>query len=179
LVLFFGGTRFTRAIAFPLGFLFFITPFPDAVTNAMEIGSQKASAEVYAWMISMTGTPVLRDGQTFTLPGLTLVIAQECSGIRSSFVLFLTGLLAGHMFLRKAWKKSLLAFFVIPLGIVRNGFRVLVLSLLTIHWDPDIINSALHHRGGPIFFALSLIPFFLFLFWLRKTEGAPAAPSKK
>ena len=34
-----------------------------------------------------------------------------------------------------------------------------------------MIDSPIHHHGGPIFFALSLIPFFLFLIWLRKSES--------
>lgn len=174
------GPRFVKSVSFPLGFLFFIVPFPEAMTNAMEIGSQIASAHVYSWMLTLTGTPFFRDGQEFRLPGLSLIVAQECSGIRSSFVLFLTSLLAGHMFLKSRWKRAFLAFVVIPLGLVRNGFRVLTLSLLTIYVDPRVIESPLHHRGGPIFFALSLLPFFLLLWWLRKSErkrqsvGAPA-----
>jgi hypothetical protein len=34
-----------------------------------------------------------------------------------------------------------------------------------------MINSPIHRRGGPIFFALSLIPFFLLLVFLRKRES--------
>lgn len=33
-----------------------------------------------------------------------------------------------------------------------------------------MIDSSIHHRGGPIFFALSLIPLFLLLVWLRRQE---------
>lgn len=174
-VLFFFGTGFSRAIAFPLLFGIFIVPFPTWMSNAMEIGSQHASAEVYAWMMNMVGATYYREGLTFALPNLNIMVAQECSGIRSSFVLFLTSLLAGHMFLRAGWKKALLAFFVIPLGFVRNGFRVLVLSLLTAHVSPTIIDSPLHHHGGPLFFLLSLVPFFALLYWLRRTER-PGAP---
>ena len=170
LVLCFLGTAFARAVAFPLAFFYFIIPFPEAVSHAMEIGSQRASAEAFDWMIWLTGTPYFRQGQTFTMPGLSLVIAQECSGIRSSFVLLLTSLLAGQMFLRSAWKRTFLALLVIPLGFVRNGFRVLTLSILAIHWDPAVMDSPLHHRGGPLFFALSLVPFFVLLWWLRKSE---------
>ena len=36
-----------------------------------------------------------------------------------------------------------------------------------------MIHSVIHHRGGPIFFALSLIPLFLLLWWLRRGEIAP------
>lgn len=174
LVVWFLGSGFTKAIAFPLAFFFFIVPFPEAVTNGFEIASQKASADVYSWMLVLTGTPFFREGQEFRIPGLSLVVAQECSGIRSSFVLLLTSLLAGQMFLRSRWKRAFLTFAVIPLGIVRNGFRVLTLSLLTIYVDPRVIDSPLHHRGGPIFFALSLIPFFIMLWWLRKSDARSA-----
>ncbi len=168
--LFFLGRRFCGKIAFPLAFMVFVVPFPEAVSNALEIASQHASAEIYAWMMNLVGATYYREGLRFSLPGIDIRVAQECSGIRSSFVLFLTSLLAGYMFLRSTWKKALLAAFVIPLGVIRNGFRVLVLSLLTVHVSPDIIDSPLHHRGGPIFFALSLIPFLALLLWLRRSE---------
>jgi hypothetical protein len=34
-----------------------------------------------------------------------------------------------------------------------------------------MIDSDLHHKGGPIFFALSLIPLFLLLWWFRRMEA--------
>ncbi|HTG43463.1 MAG TPA: exosortase/archaeosortase family protein [Verrucomicrobiae bacterium] len=164
------GLPFLRVIAFPIAFLIFIVPFPEAVTNVLETASKYASAELYAWMMELSRATFFRDGLVFALPNLTIEVAQECSGIRSSFVLFLTSLLAGHMFLRNGRNKVLLAFLVFPLGILRNAFRIYVLSMLSVHWDPGVIHSPLHHRGGPIFFILSLIPFFGALFWLRRAE---------
>jgi hypothetical protein len=35
-----------------------------------------------------------------------------------------------------------------------------------------MINSVIHRRGGPFFFAASLIPLFLLLWWLRRGEIA-------
>ena len=60
--------------------------------------------------------------------------------------------------------------FVIPLGILRNGFRVFVIGQLCVHIGPYMINSRIHHQGGPLFFALSLVPLFLLLLWLRRRE---------
>jgi hypothetical protein len=60
--------------------------------------------------------------------------------------------------------------FVIPLGILRNGFRVFVIGMLCVHVGPRMIDSVIHHRGGPLFFALSLVPLFLLLWWLRRGE---------
>lgn len=175
-VIFFLGKRFAKAIAFPLVFLLFLAPFPDKVTNALEIGSQHASAEAYSWLMDLSRATYFREGRIFLLPNLgPIEVAQECSGIRSSLVLFITSLIAGHMFLQSTWKKVILALVVFPLGIVRNAFRIYVISMLSAHWNPEVIHGPLHSRGGPIFFALSLIPFFLFLIWLRKTDRKPQA----
>lgn len=166
-----GGTALVRACAFPLGFLVFMIPWPTAMIDGVEIGLQYASAEAAALLLSLTGTPFLRDGRLFQLPGITLEVAQECSGIRSSYVLLITSVLAGQMLLQRPWKRWVLALVVVPLGIVRNGFRILTIALLCVHVSPEMIDSPLHHRGGPIFFGLSLVPLFLLLLWFRKTEG--------
>ena len=90
--------------------------------------------------------------------------------------LFITSLLAGHLFLRSPWKKTALALAVVPLAILRNGFRIFTIGMLCVHVDPAMIKSPVHTRGGPLFFVLSLAPFFLFLWWLRKSESAGTEP---
>ncbi|PYK69698.1 MAG: hypothetical protein DME44_13670 [Verrucomicrobia bacterium] len=56
------------------------------------------------------------------------------------------------------------------MGLLRNGVRILTISLLCVHIGPQMINSVIHRRGGPFFFAASLIPLFLLLWWLRRGE---------
>ena len=164
------GSRWMAAAAFPLAFLIFLVPLPDAAVNLLENASMLASTEAASLFFDGTGTPVLRSGTVFELPGITIRVAQECSGIRSSWVLFITGLLAANMFLRSNWRRGLFVAFVIPLGIIRNGFRVWVIGTLCVHFGPQMIHSVIHKRGGPLFFALSLIPLFLVLWALRRQE---------
>jgi len=166
----FFGAKVMRSAAFPAAFLIFMVPLPIFLTNAMTLFLQHASAETAHALLQLSGTPFFRTGLTFQLPGISLQVAEECSGIRSSLVLLITGLLAAQIFLRTPWKKALLTFAVIPLGILRNGFRIFAISLLCVHVDPSMIDSPLHHRGGPVFFALSLVPFFLLLLWLRRSD---------
>jgi exosortase C (VPDSG-CTERM-specific) len=164
------GKNKAKALAFPLAFLVFMVPFPTVVNHGIEMFFQHTSADAANAMLSMTGTPFLRNELVFKLPGIVIQVAEECSGIRSSLVLFITSLVAGHMFLTSPWRKTVLALFVIPLGIIRNGFRITTIALLCAHLDPSWIHSPLHHRGGPLFFAASLVPFFAILVWLRKSE---------
>jgi exosortase C (VPDSG-CTERM-specific) len=166
----FFGSKWMASKAFPVAFLIFMVPLPDAAVNWLEKASVLASAEAAALFFNLTGTPLARQGTVFELPGIVLRVAQECSGIRSSWVLFITSLIASHLFLRTRWRKTVLVAFVIPLGILRNGFRIAVVGLLCVHVGPHMIDSVIHRRGGPLFFALSLVPLFLLLWWLRRQE---------
>jgi exosortase C (VPDSG-CTERM-specific) len=165
------GLEFLRAAAFPLGFLLLLAPVPPIVIHEMDSFLQKGSALVAAAFFSLSGTPFLQDGLIFQLPNIKISIAPECSGIHSTMVLFITALLCSHIFLRTPWKRAVLVLFVVPLGLLRNGFRIFVVGQMCVHWGPQMIDSPVHRKGGPIFFVLSLIPLFFLLFLLLKSEG--------
>ena len=159
---------------FPLAFLLFMLPMPVALESAIETVLQHGSAAVAQALFGLAGTTVFVDGLIFQLTNITLRIAPECSGIHSSLALLITSILAGSLFLRSPVRRTLLALAVFPLALFRNGFRVFVLGELCVHISPDMINSYIHHNGGPIFFVLSLIPFALLLILLVRTERQPS-----
>ena len=175
---FFLGRKWMAAAAFPFAFLIFMVPMPDRVADFLETASKLASTEAASMFFNISGTPVLRDGTFFHLPNITIEVAQECSGIRSSWVLFITSLLAANMFLKKPWRRTVLVAAVIPLGILRNGLRIVFIGLLCVHFGPEMIHSIFHKRGGPPFFVLSLIPLFFLLWWLRRGEAAGSQRSE-
>jgi exosortase C (VPDSG-CTERM-specific) len=155
---------------FAISFLLFLIPLPVPVTNFFTSALQHATAEVAELTFQLIGMPAFRQGLAFQLPGMTILVAEECSGIRSTLVLLITSLLASHLFLRTCWKKAFLVVLIFPLGVFRNALRITVISWLTVNVDREVVNSALHHRGGPLFFAVSLIPLFGMLLWFRRTD---------
>ena len=62
------GTNWARSAMFPLFFLSFMIPLPEAVVDILEEASKQASAEVANWLFLITGTPFLRSGTIFELP---------------------------------------------------------------------------------------------------------------
>jgi exosortase C (VPDSG-CTERM-specific) len=162
------GLQTVRAIAFPLGFLIFMVPFPIALTEWIEVMLQSHSASAASLFFDLSGATYFRHEQYFELPGIRLLIARECSGIHSTLGLFITSLLAGHFFLTSPWKRAVLALVVYPIAILRNGLRVCVIGELCVRYGPEMIDSYIHRQGGPIFFTISLIPFFLILWLLIK-----------
>jgi exosortase C (VPDSG-CTERM-specific) len=159
-----------RALAFPLGFLVFMVPLPVMAETGLEAFLQQGSALAARLCYSLAGMPYMYENLTFHLPAINLQVAPECSGIHSSIVLFITSVVAGNMFLRSPWKRAVFLFAVIPLGLLRNGFRVFVIGELCVHVGPEMINAWIHRRGGPVFFLLSLVPLFLLLYWLHRSE---------
>ena len=157
-------------LGFPLGFLIFLAPFPVFVETALEHLLQRGSAVAAHALFQVVGTPVLRTGTFFRLPGFSLEVAPECSGINSTVALLVTSLVAGQIFIRSPWKRAILALLVVPIALLRNGLRVFTIGELCVHVGPEMIDSYIHHHGGPIFFALSLVPFSLILFFLVRSE---------
>lgn len=168
--LFLFGSANLRALSFPLAFLIFMIPFPTTLEHPIESFLQSGSASAACGLFKLFGMPVFKQEMELHLPGFSMQVAPECSGIHSSLVLFVTSLVASHLLLRAYWGRTFFVLAVVPLAMFRNGFRIFVLGELCVQLDPAWIHSALHHRGGPIFFALSLIPFFLLLLLLRKFE---------
>jgi exosortase C (VPDSG-CTERM-specific) len=164
------GRKWMTAAAFPVAFLIFMIPLPDKSVDWLETASKLASAEAAAMFFHLADLPVFREGVVFQLPGMIIEVAQECSGIRSSFVLLITAVLAANLFLHSTWRRLVFVAFTVPLGIVRNGFRILVIAELCVRIGPHMIHSAIHHHGGPVFFALSLIPMGLMLWALRRGD---------
>lgn len=157
-------------LAFPLGMLAFLIPLPSEAMVAVETFMQHGSAWVAKGLFSLSGTAVFYQSLVFQLPGINLLVAPECSGIRSTVALTIVGLVTGYFFLRTPMHRAILVLAILPLALLRNGFRIFTIGELCVQIGPHMIDSPLHHRGGPIFFALSLVPFFLFAYLLQKNE---------
>jgi exosortase C (VPDSG-CTERM-specific) len=172
------GRHWMKAAAFPFAFLLFMVPLPDAFVRWLENASKLASADCASFFLHLTGTPVLRDGAIFQLPGIVIEVAQECSGIRSSWVLLIASVLAAYLFLRRPSNRLILVAVAIPLGVLRNGFRITVIGLLCVRFGPQMIHHPIHRSGGPLFFVLSLIPLVAILWLLRRNEDRFRARKK-
>lgn len=164
------GWETLRQMAFPLAFLIFIVPLPEFAVEKLENVLVIASAVVTEWFFGVLGTPVMRSGQTIELPVIVLEVARECSGIRSTWVLFITSTLASYLFLESSWRRLFLILLVLPLGILRNALRITVIGQLCVWFGPEMIESWIHRSGGPVFFGVSLISLLVILTFLRWSE---------
>ena len=169
----FYGTAAAWAALFPLAFLAFMIPLPNVAIDGATSLLKAGSTELVAMLFSMSGTPYHRQGFVFTLPGMVIEIADECSGIRSSIALALTSVLASHRFLAHSWTRTVLVLAILPIALLKNAVRIVALSLLAIHVDSSFLTGQLHHEGGIVFFLLALAMLLPLFFVLRRCEAPP------
>jgi len=164
------GISAYRAALFPLLFLIFIVPIPTALMDNIIYFLQVGSTEFTNLLFLASGTPYIRDGFVFHLPNVSVEVAAQCSGIRSSMAIFIVAILAGYMFLKSYWKMIFLVICAVLIAMFKNGIRILTLSLLGNYVDPRILSSSLHKEGGTPFFILGLLLLAPILFFLRRSE---------
>jgi len=169
------GVAAAQAAAFPLLFLLFMIPLPNRALDWTIHLLQEGSTYVAYFLFNVVDVPVLRQGFILTLPGVVIEVAKECSGIRSSIALFITCLLAAHLYLRSPWKILVFSLLVFPLTVVKNGIRIVTLTLLSIYVNPGFLYGHLHQDGGFVFFLLALLLLFPVFILLEKSEGKRAA----
>jgi exosortase len=169
--LFLYGKEALRKAYFPVAFLIFAIPIPSILLEKIISVLVTASTSVTNLLFKAIGVPFTREGSIFDLPGFSIEVAKECSGIRSSLALFITGILAGHLFLKKSWKKGVLALAVFPIAVFKNGLRIVGLYLLSYYIDMRFIEGDFHHKfAGSVFFAVGLVLLGLILWILRRSE---------
>jgi exosortase len=168
----YGFKAFSEAI-FPLGFLFFMVPIPAQIMDKVIYALQIGSAEFTSLFFALMGIPISREGFVFHTPTVSIEIAKQCSGIRSSLGLIITAVLASHFFLKSNWHKAILIAAIYPITVFKNAVRIVTLTLLAIHVDEGFLTGGfLHKSGGFIFYlpALGMMGVILMVLRRRKKD---------
>jgi exosortase len=176
-VAFYGIPSF-KAGLFPLLFLMFCVPIPSPIMDRITSVLQHGSADFAYVLLKLTGMPIYKDDVTFSLPGLDVIVAPECSGIRSGISLLILCLLAGNVVLRSWPRKLALVVAAIPILMFKNALRISTLSYLAVRIDHSILTSRLHQEGGIPFFVVGLLLLYPILQLLIKSEQQPSLPSR-
>jgi len=171
--------RFGHAVMlrhwFPFLYLAFSIPPPgsilaDITSPLKEFVSWAATSWLDSW-----GVPVAREGVTLFVAQYQLLVEDACSGMNSLVGLIAVSLLYIYLMRGASWRYSiLLLFFVIPIAVVANIIRIMILVLLTYFFGDEVAQGFLHFTAGMVLFATALALVFgidQFLFWAMHRWG--------
>ena len=156
-VLFLGGTRALKILAFPLFLLVFMFPIPAIIYARITLPLQLFASSVAETVLNFIGTPVLRDGNVLELAnGQRLSVVEACSGIRSLLSLSFLSLIYAYFFDHKVWMRWVLLAATIPIAIAANASRVTLTGLIS-EYRPDLAQGFFHTLEGWVLFIVALV----------------------
>jgi exosortase len=188
LVLWLLGWEWMKALAFPWMFLVFLYPLPF-LDNIIAFPLRMVMSNSAVAILDFIGIDVVRQGTGILsapepLLGIpagkkfSVDVADPCSGIRSLFALMMVSALYGHLTLKTWWQKAILFSSSIPLAVVGNLVRIMILTLGTIVFGSEFAigrdalsdPSAFHMAAGYVVFAVA-ISGMLGISWLLTNGG--------
>ena len=164
------GRRMARAVAFPIGLLYFAMPIWGDINPIV----QALSAKVTGLLIWTTGIPAYMEGDFVRLPGGTIEIARSCSGLHELIVglalATLYGKLSGEPWRRRLQWLALMG----ALSLMVNWVRIFTVVFAA--YETEMRSSLVrqHYWLGWWLFAFV---FGAFLWWTGRAAPARRAPS--
>jgi exosortase len=155
------GGAVIRAIWLPLVYLAFTLPPPDTIVTAV---TQPIKIAISSWAVSVLhafGLPIASSGVTIQIGQYELLVAAACAGLNS--IMTLTALCLFYVYLRH--RSNPVAFVAIavaaiPIAILSNFVRVLVLVLVTYYLGDAAAQGFLHDFAGLLMFSIALLAVF-------------------
>jgi exosortase len=162
------GRRGFAAAVFPLGFLAFMAPLPDALIPAVSLPLQHLAAWFTGHALAVLGIPVTRDGLSIHIPGVVLHVTEACNGLRFLLAMIVLGTAVAWATQRRTGRRAAVLGLAVVVGITANLVRVAGTGVLAHHWGPEAAIGFFHLAYGKVVYLLMLAPFLVGVLVLRR-----------
>ena len=157
LLLLFRGMRVLRLAWFPLFFMIFMIPLPEALVAAVTAPLKSAVSAVASDLLYQLGYPVGRSGVVMTVGPYQLLVADACAGLNSMFTLEALGMLYMNLMKYTSVTRNVaLAVLLVPTAFMANIVRVMILVLVTYHFGDEAGQGFVHGFAGMVLFMVAL-----------------------
>lgn len=147
---------------FPLFYLGFLVPPPNWLMDQLTGPLKQFISNAATTPLHALGLPISREGVTIQVGSYQLLVEDACSGMNSLIGLSAISLLYIFLLRGSSLRYSLLlTTFVIPIAVVGNIFRVMILILLTHFYGDEVAQGFLHFAAGMFLFVIDLLLVFL------------------
>ncbi|MGD0822314.1 MAG: exosortase/archaeosortase family protein [Desulfomonilia bacterium] len=165
--LFLLGSQITKILAFPLLFLVFMCPIPEAYINIIALPSKSIATSLALFIMDIFRVPYIREGFIVHLAQATFVVGTPCNGMRSLISFAALGVLMLYLFRASLWKKIIFLAMIPPLAVLLNGARIALLLWIAYAYGEKAASpeSYLHDGSGLLVF---IIGFVTMMFLVRK-----------
>ena len=108
-------------------------PLPPGTYSRLTLGLQLKVSENVLHALHLLGIPAARQGNIIELARGSVGIEEACSGVRSLISCVFAGLFFSATLVRRPWARAFIIGLSVPLALLMNFIRSLLLTLLAAH----------------------------------------------
>lgn len=166
-----GGVYLLKLYSLPIFSMLFLVPIPGVfiyyLTHELKYFVSFASTN----LLYVMNYPISRDGVTIYIGDYQLLVADACSGMNSIISMFTLGILFLYVAkVRSLFKNVILVLLIVPIAVLANIVRVIILILITYHIGDEYAQGFIHTFAGVILYFVALVIFYTCYYLLTNTR---------
>lgn len=152
------GRRALWTLRFPMLFLLFMVPLPGVLLISISFKMKMMAATLATYFVKLIGIPATQAGSTISIPGISVIVDDTCSGLRSLISLIALSSLWTSLMPHgaKSWNKWTIVAASVPIALAANMVRIVTLILLSGIYGPQIAESFIHYGSGIVVFGIAI-----------------------
>lgn len=147
------GKAVTKALLFPIGFLFFMVPIPIAPVIGAAL--QAPSAGFAASLVSMLGIGATVTGAEICLAESAFEVGAPCSGMKSIIGLLTLAALYAYLLDGSMYMKVTIFLSALPLAIMANVLRIVAILLIANAYGSEVAINFFHDFSSLLLFSIA------------------------
>ncbi len=162
------GMEVTRALLFPLGFMFFAVPIGEFVMPTL----MQWTADFTVMALRLSGVPVYREGLQFVIPSGSWSVIEACSGVRYLIASLTVGTLFAYLNYQSTKRRVMFIIVSIIVPVIANWLRAYMIVMLGHLSGNKLATGVDHIIYGWIFFGIVIM--LMFMIGARWSEPEPS-----
>jgi exosortase len=155
------GSKVLRLLWFPVFYFLFLFPPPDSMVATLTQPLKLAISQAAVDLLYSLGLPIGRRGVMIQIDQYEILVAAACAGLNSIISLSAIGLFYIYVRHNANWRYALLLMLaIVPVAILANFVRVLMLILITYYFGDRYAQGFLHGFAGMVMFSVALLGIF-------------------
>lgn len=154
-VLWLGGAKWARLLAFPMGFLFFMLPLP--LIGPVTVPVQVALTAMAGRLTSAMGVPLEVHGTQIIMEGQSVTVDPGCAGMRFLLTLVAAACFVAYLTDTTLARRALLVALSVPLALLINFIRIELSVLLGRAFGLAAARGVSHSFTGVVVFAVGVV----------------------
>lgn len=142
------GRKLRKITFFPILFLFFMVPIPEAWIANINLKLKFFATGVAVDIVEIFGLALVQEGSQLYLPEGVMTVGDVCSGLRSLISLVAFGSLFAYICNLPSWKKFILFLCAFPCAIASNIVRITALCFVADWYDIPTATGRFHDLSG-------------------------------